>query len=214
MNGIFLTMMLLAMSASALAFSRQSKVGFPNSVHLDAATVQEAIAWGETGDPQPYWLFPKPGKREPTAAVYTPYIRVALLAQVWRRRGERLSINQIPDWIKQPEVHVVVRPSVSSALAINFPEDPRLSATPIAQIALARRDRPMFVEYIRPLWMTVDLSYLDAIGGKPFSDAAGAAAFTAAEMASNVDVYGWWQRDNRFFPSHGFLDAEAMKGWR
>jgi hypothetical protein len=30
----------------------------------------------------------------------------------------------------------------------------------------------------------------------------------------NADMYGWWQKENHFFPSHGFLDPDEIEKWR
>jgi hypothetical protein len=62
--------------------------------------------------------------------------------------------------------------------------------------------------------MTADLSYLDAIGGSPFTDAVAAAAFDADVMAQSFAVYGFWQTGIHSIPTHGLLDANEVRTWR
>jgi hypothetical protein len=201
-----------------ITVSAQSAQGgrtFPESAQLDDRLLREAVALGESGKPEPYWLYPRPGPRTANAAVYTPFIRVALAAYAAAQRGERLSTGTLPDWVKDPAVHVVVRAQNSSGVhEMFFPDDPPLARTPITQIALVPHGKPPGSTFIEPKWLTRDLSYLDAIGGAPFPNAVAAAAFDARAMVQDVDVFGWWRKENHLFPSHGFLDPKEFTNWR
>jgi hypothetical protein len=169
---------------------------------------------GEQRRPEPYWLYPRPGPRTATVAVYTPFIRVALAAHTAIQRGHRLSMSTLPPWIVESDVQVVVRPQNTTFAAQLSPEDLSLTKTPMTQIVLAPRGRGPYPDGIPPKWMTTDLSYLDAVGGPPFTDAVAAAAFDPALMMRNVDVYGYWRKENHFIPSHGFLDPNEVRNWR
>lgn len=190
---------------------------------LDEASLREAIAFGETHDPGPYLLYQKaygpadPDEpREPTMAVYTPFVRVALAARTARECGHALRADTLPEWIVKPDILVVVRPpSRTSGMSSRlFPDDPPLDQTPITQIALMRRGQPQFLDFIAPASMTRDLSFLTALGGLPFPDAVGAATFDPKLFLLDVDIYGWWRKGNDYLPSHGMLDPEEMKTWR
>jgi hypothetical protein len=147
-------------------------------------------------------------------AVYTPFIRVALAAYTATQRGERLSVSKLPPWMVETDVHVVVRPQSTTYAPQFFPEDPTLTRTPITQIVLTPRGRAPWTDGIPPKWLTTDLSYLAAIGGAPFEDAVAAAAFDPAVMMQNVDVEGFWKKDNDYIPTQGFLDANEKRNWR
>lgn len=187
------------------------------SVQLDEASLREAIAFGETSEPEPYLLYPGPGPDvDPTMAVYTPFIRVALAAHVARQRGEHLEVSTLPRWVVERDIHVVIRPADRSAAMARllFPDDPPLAQTPLTQIGLQRRDSKLPLQSIPPRWTTTDLSYLAALGGRPFPDAVAAAAFDPDFMVTGLDVYAWWRKQNQFFPSLGMVDPDETKHWR
>ena len=209
---------------TASGLSAQTVSRFPSSTQLDDGAIREAVALGERQKPEPYWLYPKPGPRKTTAAVYTPFIRVALAAHTASRRGESVAIGKLPMWVLERDVHIVMRPQNTKNAEAGDPEDASIAHTPMTQIALAPRGRVPshngippsvpFLNGIPPKWMTHDLSYLDLLGGVPFADAVAAAAFDPEVMVQDVDVFGWWRKENHFFPSHGFLDPDEMKNWR
>jgi hypothetical protein len=213
-NALVAALVLLAAGAAS-GRSHQTGREFPASAHLDDASVREAIALGEKHRPEPYLLYPRPGPRTATFAVYTPFIRVALAAYSANQRGERLLISKLPPWILESDVHVVVRPQSTVMAAVLFPEDPSLTRTPITMIVLAAPDRePPILDGIAPKWMTTDLSYLDAIGGAPFADAVAVAAFDAELVVQSVGVYGFWRKENDYIPSHGVIDRNVIRSWR
>jgi hypothetical protein len=212
-NALVAALVLLAASAAA-GRSHQTTGEFPASAHLDDASVREAVALGEKRRPEPYFLYPRPGERKATVAVYTPFIRVALAVHTASQRGARVSIGKLPPWILESDVHVVVRPQSTMMAAELFPEDPSLARTPMTMIVLAPPDREPTLDGIAPKWMTTDLSYLDVIGGAPFADAVAAAAFDAELIVQSVGVYGFWRKENHFIPSHGVLERNEVKHWR
>jgi hypothetical protein len=215
--GVFASAPIVLLSDRTTAQGHQIAPGLPRLAQLDEASLRKAVVFGETSRPEPYLLYPNPGPRdEATMAVYTPFIRVALAAHAARQRGERLDASTLPLWVVERDIHVVVRPADRSAsmARLLFPADPPLAETPITQIGLQRHGRLHFLDFIPPRWMTTDLSYLTLLGGLPFPDAVAAAAFDPDLLVKDVDVYGWWQKQNEFFPSHGFLNPDDIKSWR
>lgn len=207
---------LVLASVSATAQPHGVAPRLHQSAQLDEASLREAVRCGETSEPEPYLLYPGPGQDEPTMAVYTPFIRVAMAAHAARQRGERLDVSTLPRWVVERDIHVVVRPANRSAMMARqlFPGDPPLAETPVTQIGLQRRDSKLPVQSIPPRWTTTDLSYLEALGGRPFPDAVAAAAFDPDLMVTGLDVYAWWRKQNEFFPSLGVLNPGEMKNWR
>ena len=209
--------MTIVLSAQ-LVLSGQSHTAahrFPASADLDGTLIQEAIAWGENAKPEPYLLYPE-HRQHAWIAVYTPFVRVALAAHTAKQRGSRISPSELPNWIVERVVHVVVRPAEAQVMSARrlYPEDPPLWETPITEIGLEQRGRAPFLAFIAPKWITRDLLYLNDLGGPPFTNAVAAAGFAPESLTSEVDVWGWWRKDNHFFPSLGRLEADEIKNWR
>jgi hypothetical protein len=81
---------------------------------LSRATVQEAIAFGLSGDPRPYLLRHARDRNGGTndvvvAALYTPFLRVAIAARSAREEGRVLDPNNLPGWLVAPDLLVAVR---------------------------------------------------------------------------------------------------------
>lgn len=203
-------------SASAAPRAQQSTGGTHPAPGLDEASLAEAVRLGETSEPAPWLLYHDPRSDEATMAVYTPFVRVAMAAHAAKRRGGRLDMTTLPGWVVERGIHVVIRPFSRSAGAASqlFPDDPPLARTPPTHIGLQQRDSKVPSRSIPPRWTTTDLSYLAALGGRPFPDAVAAAAFDPDVMVAGLDVYAWWRKENHFFPSLGLLHPEEMKHWR
>lgn len=185
------------------------------SARLDEASLAEAVRLGEVSEPAPYLLY-HPDSDEATMAVYTPFVRVAMAAHTARQRGERLDPSTLPRWVVERDIHIVIRPADRSAAMARllYPTDPPLAETPITHIGLQRRDSKLPLQPIPPRWTTTDLSYLSALGGRPFPDAVAAAGFDPDLMTAGLDVYAFWQKQNDFFPSVGLLEPEVTSRWR
>jgi hypothetical protein len=81
-------------------------------VALDARALADAIAWGRSGDPEPYRIFHAPGEGRNWKVVglaYTPYLRVALAARAAAHAGVALDPGTLPAWLVAPVVYVAVR---------------------------------------------------------------------------------------------------------
>jgi hypothetical protein len=189
----------------AAASAPTAQHALPRSAYLDSTAIAEAILFGEKQSPHPY-MVPMPGWPEPNIAVYTPFMRVALTASVAERRGGRATAESLPEWVTRPEVHVVVKwphnePTKFGGGGALFHQQMKMS-----QIGLMPIGRFDIFDFVRPNWMTTDLSYLDTLGGAPFANAAAAAAFPAESFVSGMDVYGWWQVDRDYLISPGRID--------
>lgn len=185
----------------------------PKSSYLDVALIRDAIAAGEAGSVRPYLLRTPNGTRY-NIAVYTPFVRVALAAYTAKRGGSQTQLEHLPEWLTQPDIHVVIRwphEQPSRVVPDGTMFDRRMKLT---QITVAPNGQRNLVDFIRPNWMTTDLSYLDAIGGVPFSDAAGAATFPPELIVANTDVLGWWYKDNNYFMSSGRIEVSDFLQWR
>lgn len=208
------TMVLLPVHMAARG--TQAAPALSRVAELDEASLAEAVRLGEVSEPAPYLLYHDPGSDEATMAVYTPFIRVAMAAHAARKRGGRVDVTTLPRWVVERDILLVVRPADGSAAMARllFPADPPLAQTPPTQIGLQRRDSKLPFQSIPPRWTTTDLSYLAALGGRPFPDAVAAAAFDPDLMVTGLDVYAWWRKQNDFFPSVGMLEPEVTSGWR
>src|SRR4051794_29792606 len=73
---------------------------------LTPSEVDDAIRWGDTGDPSAYVLHH--AQNEGTTSdvvvglVYTPFVRVALAAKAAHDRGERLDREDLPQTLVEP----------------------------------------------------------------------------------------------------------------
>ena len=213
-NVALLAGLLVVASVTATEFSPSDS--FPKSAYLNERSIQEAVEWGNAGKARPYHLYSKGFKAEPSMAVYTPFVRVGMAAQEARRRGGSIEVTRLPAWVTEATVHVVVRPPhrVDETTLKAFPGASSLKDVPIAQIGLSSPQGAIFHNYIAPISVVRDLSYLDIFGGKPFDDAAAAAVFEPMQMTRGVDVYGWWRNENHYYPSHGVLETNEMSTWR
>src|SRR5215475_3061070 len=80
---------------------------------LTSKEIDEAIEWGMNGDPAPYPLHHAgpPGKVNPVivGAVYTPFLRVALAANVARRAGRTFTQTDVSQSLIEPVAYVAFR---------------------------------------------------------------------------------------------------------
>jgi hypothetical protein len=78
---------------------------------LTRAAIADAIALGEAREPEPYLLGHAGDARTPivVGAVYTPFLRVALLSRAAALRGERLDPESLDPALTEPLVYVAFR---------------------------------------------------------------------------------------------------------
>lgn len=154
---------------------------------LRRAEIDAAIAFGETREPRPYLLRHQGQPDNPVVvgAVYTPFLRVALLAKAAALRGERLTAADVSATVLEPLVYIAFRwyccdtPPVDGDLAFDAAE-PRVVMLPIDERA------PQFVRFtkderhgaVRPVWLRKGHGAVEAFGGHvPYDDVVLVAAF-------------------------------------
>ena len=135
---------------------------------LSRAEIDAAIALGQMGDPRPYLLRHQGQPDNPVVvgAVYTPFLRVALLSRAAHERGERLETDSIEPRVLEPLTYIAFRwyccvDAANEALAA---VEPRVLMLPIAPRA------PQFVKFmdrreaVEPVWSRKGSAVLESFG--------------------------------------------------
>ena len=139
----------------------------PQSAAAQPLTPQQidaAIAWGRTGQPEPYPLRSAFAKaKTPAGAVFTPFLRVALAARFAMERGEGFDVNDVTAAMIAPLVYVAIPDEgameplpadVAPSMRLVFPHSPLPSG---------RR------AHISPTWLATELAaYLRGDEGRRY----------------------------------------------
>jgi hypothetical protein len=154
---------------------------------LSAEEIRAAISLGEQREPPPYLLrhAGRPDNPQVVAAVYTPFLRVALLSHAAHARGERLEPRSIEPRVLEPLVYIAFRwyccaDASTEALAA---AEPRVLMLPIAPRA------PQFVNFMnrrgatQPVWSRTGTAVLESFGARPpYDDIVLVAAFPSGVL--------------------------------
>ena len=166
--------------AAVAALTAQSRV-------LGRADIDAAIALGERAEPRPYLLRHQGRPENPVVvgAVYTPFLRVALLSRAARDRGERLDPASIEASVDEPLVYVAFRwyccdNDSTGALAA---AEPQVLMLPVAPRA------PQYVNFMnrrgaaQPVWTRKGSAVLESFGAQPpYDDIVLVAAFPSGVL--------------------------------
>jgi hypothetical protein len=163
---------------------------FPDSVALNPELISLALEEARTGQIRPYRLY-KGGHRSADAAVYTPFIRVALAAQLaFRRENAELDPADLPTWITEPVVWVVFPPPCLPGCPPAFIHDDDHRRLGVVGISEDMSNRAMPVA--RPIRVLQDMTQFARLGVLPFADASVAAAFQPLLFRSGWTVFALW----------------------
>jgi hypothetical protein len=155
---------------------------------LTRRDIAAAVAFGETGAARPYLLRHqgRPDNPVVVGAVYTPFLRVALLAQAAADRGERLNAAAVDPVVAAPLVYIAFRWYCCDGVgdADLLPESPpQVLMLPVAPRA------PQFVNVmdrrhaVEPVWSRRGTAVLESFGASPpYDDVALVAAFPVGAL--------------------------------
>lgn len=185
-----------------------------------AARTRIAVAQGVAAETAvgPY-LF-QPGNQigipgSPSAAVYTPFVRVAMAARVARDNGRTFDPEDAPEWITAPLIYVVFRSPCPVAPPCTLGTFDYAGQPPDLAAAWTEAG-----SYIRPgpdalaQELIHDLSFLDAIGGLPFEHAVVAAAFQPEQLREGVRLIARWKSPGVIYDVGGHVTREELRQWR
>jgi hypothetical protein len=198
---------------------------------LDRATIEEAIELGISGNPVPYKLHMGPyaggaralelwntaDPRLAAGAVYTPFVRIAMLSKAAHLQGRRLTAVELPAEITNPVAYIAVRWNCRqnedcSLPAATVPVGVRLTPNSPCYCAPSRP----YPGAVTPLWVTRSFGVLEAFGAETPDLAVAVAAFPMSSIKS-----GYWVvscaginatqcDDNRA----GFITSNDISSWR
>jgi hypothetical protein len=119
-------------------------------------------------------------------AVYTPFVRVAMLSQAAGLNGRTLSVDDVPPEVYEPLVYFVMRWSDEH----DWPRVLEHTARQSLQVTMVPAGfPPSHQQEVLPVWTTEDLGVLARFGAhKPFADAAIVAAFPVENLRPGFDV--------------------------
>ena len=153
----------------------------PSTSRLTPTDIDEAISLGMTGRPEPYPLRSAPGLTPDekltsiVGVVYTPFLRVALVARAARDAGQLFAAADVPASLTEPLIYIAFRwspPEPSPASELLSSVEPQVVAMPRTKPRL-----PMPHGGIPPTWMRRDTSILRQFGEPPFGDLAAVVAY-------------------------------------
>jgi hypothetical protein len=206
----------IAILATAVALGAQGR-------GLSRAELDAAIALGERGDPKPYLLRHAGRVDNPVVVglVYTPFVRVALMARTAADRGERLDPEQIDPQLTAPLVYLAFRwyccdpaDTRAGALAAVAPE--------VVMLPLAER-APQYVRFTtserqgaaRPVWVRRGADALSPFEAIPrFSDIALVAAFPVEVLQPRRPFAIFKQFAGAQSIRTGVVRADEAAAWR
>lgn len=145
---------------------------------IDMGAVLEAA---RSGDPQPYPLHADGGTYSSPVVlgvVYTPFVRVAMLAASFIRRGVQFSLDEIDPAVAAPVAFVAFR----------WYGFETVDARDRKQFQVARAaDRILsgaanFADVADPLWVDYDLVSLRSYGQLPYDDIVAVAGYRLADI--------------------------------
>jgi hypothetical protein len=176
--------------------------------------VQSAIDFGRAGTPAPYVLPTSSTRGGPSALLYTPFIRVALLARQAENEGRLLRIQDIPPDFLEPVVYVrfyrLIKRGPDDATEV----PPVFGIVPTGQI-LPDGNR------IEPAWVrNVDASLPEVSAGESGSEKFyPVAAFPVQAVRAGYDfvVYHKWQSATGSWVTpnlRGVIREEDLRTWR
>jgi hypothetical protein len=154
---------------------------------LDNATIETALEVGRQGHQAPYTLHMTKGGSGVAGAVYTPFVRIAMLSTAARLQGRRLTAADLPDEVTKPITYIAVRwycldgdcslPEATVPVGVRLtPEAPCYCAPSLAPPGA-----------ILPLWVTRNVGVLEAFGAEPPELAVVVAAFSLSSIKP-----GYW----------------------
>jgi hypothetical protein len=155
---------------------------------LTRAAIEEAIAFGETHEPQPYSLR-HAGREDNTVvvgAVFTPFLRVAFLSHAAAQRGERLQSADVSPGLTEPLAYVAFRwygsvdeatPDRAEEFAATRPRVVMLQA-PSSSVENAGVPFKAIRGGVPPVWSKQGRALLETFGATlPYDDVAFVAAY-------------------------------------
>jgi hypothetical protein len=205
---------------SAVAATPQAQTG-----GLTPAAIVKAIAFGESQELRPYLLRHQGRLDNPVVvgAVYTPFLRVALLAKAAAERGERLAPADVEARWTEPLVYIAFRwyccdgnPATGEADAWRSVE-PQVLMLPIAERA------PEFVRFtkdarqgaVRPVWARRGAALVEAFGGQvPYDDIVLVAAFPAGSIQAGRPFVIYKERADGDYRRTGVVRPADVLAWR
>lgn len=213
--------MRLAATAAVLVGVAATLTAQPRS--LARADVEAAIAFGETGQAQPYLLRHqgRPDNPVVVGAVYTPFLRVALLASAAADRGAHLVPDEIDARWLEPLVYIAFRwyccdPARGEADALRSVE-PQVVMLPIAERA------PQFVRFttdgrqgaVPPVWIRRGTAAVEAFGAQvPYDDVVLVAAFPSNAIQSGRPFVIYKDRGDVAARRTGVVRPADVLAWR
>ncbi len=210
---------LIAWSLLVAPVSSYSVPRFPESTVLSGADIEEAVERGRSGDVAPYLINGLGGGSKPKAAIYTPFVRVALAAaaRLLTYGGATILFQAGPQWMASPEVLVVFGrpcPGNSACEAGGVVIDP-MAESP-TRVYLEQTQPPSSGP--RPIATPVrvlplrDLQWLGAI---PVEGPVVAATFSPKDFRAGARVAAEWGRwDSVTFVVGGYLQQADLDTWR
>ncbi len=189
---------------------------------LTEADIASALALGQTGEPAPHLvpcLAAKPAKCA-VAAVYTPFVRVALASRAARQKGRALGRDGVtPDLIEE-RFYAALRYDVPLDRA---PFGDRVKYAPLRAVLLPTGLTPVGQELkkgVRPDWAEPSTARLDVFGGAPpFKDTALVVAFPLDNLQAGYEIAVYRSatigRGGEVAQvTFGRLTNELIAGWR
>jgi hypothetical protein len=154
---------------------------------LDSATIQEALELGRRGNPGPYRLHATTGGLGVAGAVYTPFVRIALLSRAAHLRGRRLTAAELPAEMTKPIAYIAVQWYCENG-------DCSLPAPAVPIGVLLTPHSPCYCApsvplpgAVMPLWVTRTFSVFEMFGAETPKLAVAVAAFPMSSIKS-----GYW----------------------
>jgi hypothetical protein len=180
---------------------------------LTTAEIEAAIKWGESGNAAPYLLHhaAQPGTTSDVVvgAVYTPFVRVALVAKAAWDGGQHLTREDVPSPLAEPVVLIAFRwyccDSDHGDQWNYHPLEPfdYKVGTPGQTWNWAR------AILARPLWVRRDLAMLNALGGIPYSDVVLLAAYPSSALSQPSDFVIYRDIPNTINPRGPATEAQV-----
>ena len=232
-NGVGATWRLLFAGAIGVSLTSAAVLSQELKRHrvLTSQEIREAIEYGEADNPQPYLLRHAPpaglNTENPTvvAAVYTPFLRVAIASNAAGQHGRVLSMSDVKAAWLEPLVYVVARKRFGSTEAddlsptqIRFipPTSERSPALRLATPLLFRQESKVSVG---PIWEDSAAVVLGELGADvPFEDADAVAAFPITTLVPN-GIFVIYRPDRKRNDGSGdlrigLLGLESITTWR
>jgi len=197
---------------------------------LTTLDIEDAIRFGQSGDPSPYPIY-NPGELRPgtprglvMALVYTPFIRVALAAKVALAARRDFRLEDVTDDLTQPVAYVAYRwyccvdhkhgEDKTTWDPHREPLDYRVATDSDPQLKALR-----LILLPIPLSVNRDLSWLMQLGDRlPYDDLVVVAAYPVRELARARDfaIYQRQSQDGQVGISTilGRVTPADLAGWR